>query len=279
MPSSSRPGRAPLRRADLGVVVAALVTLGARPAPVGAQDLSWSTTVDAAGDGIYLAFTEPAVRFGRENGFSPVVSLGAYVARVEGDNSLGLAPAIALRYLGSSGSVQGKIGWGRSSSTTVGAGAPTMTMMSRTAPPIGRATALSPETAAARASQAVGGDGGHLNASLQAELAGDGAWDLQGIASYSWGSDVVWSRARVARVVSMSASGGSIALGAEAVWQAQRDDGDLVHGDEYRASFFGPVVRFARAGGSVMGLSGGLKRVEPVASRTWYVKLELTIDP
>ncbi len=267
-------------RALPGVRVAfAAVVLSAGTSDAAAQDLSLSSALDAAGDGIYMVFTEPAVRFGRESGLQPVVSLGAYVARVDGDNSVGFAPAVAVRYGRPWGSIMGKLGWGRSSTTTVGAGAPTM-MMSRVSGPSALKTTVPTSTmAAAIADDVFGGDDGGLNTSLQVDLSGDDAWGLQGVASYSWGADVLWGRGRVTRMVSVAANGRSVALGAEFVWQAQTDDGDLLVGNEYRAIYLGPVIRIARAGGTVWSVSGGLKRPQPIDEGTWYAKLELTIDP
>ena len=258
--------------------VIAAVGLGALASDAAAQDLSWSSALDAAGDRMYMAFTEPAVRFGRDGRLQPVISLGAYFARVDGNNDVGLAPAVAVRYGGSWGSIQGRIGWGRSSTTTVGAGTPTM-MMSRMDIPVGLAIKVPNDATAAVGKSALDGDNSGLNTSLQTEFSGDGAWALQGVASYSWGTDVLWSRGRVTRVVSMAPSGSSVALGAEIAWQGVTDDGDLIQGNEYRANYLGPVIRIARASGSLWAVSGGLKRLQPSDGRTWYTKLEFTIDP
>lgn len=273
--SLSRAGS--LRMALGGAATVAFLAV-ARPAGVAAQDLSFSTTLDAAGDHLYTGFAEAGVRFGRSVGLQPMVGLGVYLTRVEGDDRVGLAPSVALRRAARWGSVQGKLGWGRSSSTTVGAGAPpTMMMMAHAvvaAPSAARSAAPSIEEPEGGAADESG-----WNASLQAELAGEGPWTLQGIASYSWGGEVLWTRARVTRALSSDAAGRSIALGGEVVWQGQMDDGDVLRDAAYRATSLGPVVRIARSAGAVWALSAGLKRVRPVAGDTWYAKLEIAIDP
>jgi hypothetical protein len=224
--------------------LAALV-LAAVPTVVSAQDLSWSSAAEAAGDEVYVVFTEPSLLFGSGMGVRPLISVGAhYVVISDGDNSWGLTPAAGLRYQTDGGFIQGKVGW-----------------------------AIRPDEGGF---DVFGGDESGLHTALHTEFYGDGTWGLQGIASYNWGADFLWSRARVTRRIAERSGGGGIALGAELVWQAVTDDDDVIDGNEYGATYIGPVLQFSGPG-SIWALSGGVKMTDPGDDNTWYAKVELTL--
>ena len=213
---------------------------------VAAQDVSLSSAVEAGGDEVYLIFSELSAVAGGE-GWRPVGSLAAYMVFTEGDDSWGVTPAVGLRYRAPGGFLQGKVGWAFRDE----GGTPFF-----------------------------GGDDSGVHTSAHAEYWGDGTWSAQGIASYNWGSDYLWSRARLARRVATLDGGGAVALGGELVWQADTDD-QLVQGVEvegYEATQIGPVLQWVTsADGAVVSFSGGWKNnsVADFEEDTWYVKAEL----
>jgi hypothetical protein len=212
-----------------------------------AQDLSWSSAVEAAGDEVYVVFTQPTLRFGPQEGLRPSLSLGAYHVWTPGEDTWGLTPAAGLGYHTGGGMIAGTVGWAIRDADDAGE------------------------------SDFFGGSDNGLHTGVHTEFWGDGSWALQGIASYNWGSDFLWSRARVLKGL----SGGSTSLGAELVWQAKTDDGDLIDDNEFQATYIGPVVQFSRPNGSVFAVSGGLKMTEPdsptTENDTWYAKVEFNL--
>ena len=216
------------------LTAAGFITGAAR---VDAQDLSWSSAVEIGGDEVYVLFTEPSLLFGPEEGLRPLVSLGAYYIILDGENSWGLTPAAGLRWQTDGGFISGKVGW-----------------------------AIRPDEAGA---DVFGGGDSGLHTSGHVEYWGDGTWGLQGIASYNWGAEFLWSRARGTRRVAEHASGASTALGAEFLW---------LDGATYQATYLGPVIQHIRPGGAVWAVSGGLKGVETTPDdNTWYLKVELSL--
>jgi hypothetical protein len=231
---------------NVRVVVAGGVlalALGARSAS--AQDFTWSSAAEAAGDEVYVLFTEPGVLFGPATGVRQMLSVGAHYVVGEGENSWGITPAAGLRYQTSGGFIGGKVGW-----------------------------AIRPEEGGF---DVFGGNESGLYTGAHTEFYGDGSWGLQGIATYNWGADFLWSRARVLKRVAERASGGGISLGGELVWQAQTDD-DLPGDNEYQATYIGPVLQFTGGEGApIWAVSGGYKATEPTDDSTWYAKVELTL--
>jgi hypothetical protein len=59
------------------------------------------------------------------------------------------------------------------------------------------------------------------------------------------------------------------------VWQSETDDDDAIDGNEYEATYIGPVLQLIRPSGMNWAFSGGLKMTEPTDDNTWYAKVEL----
>jgi hypothetical protein len=207
------------------------------------QDLSVSSAFEAAGDEVYVVFVQPSVAFGPEVGWGPDLRVGAYRVWTSGNDGWGITPAVGLTYRTEAGLIGGSVGWAiRDDENGIAV---------------------------------FGGADNGLHTGLHTEYWGDGTWGLQGIANYNWGGDFLWSRARVTRRIAGGGGGGSTALGAELVWQAQADDDDAIDGNEYEATYIGPVLQLIRPSGANWALSGGLKMTEPTDDSTWYAKVEL----
>jgi hypothetical protein len=228
-----------------GAWLAAVLAVSGMARGAAAQDLSWSSAAEAGGDKVYVLFTEPTVLFGPEQGVRPLISVGAhYVVIDQGDNSWGLTPAGGLRWQTSGGFLEGKVGW-----------------------------AIRDEEGGF---DVFGGDKSGLYTGAHTEFYGDGSWGLQGIATYNWGADFLWSRARALKRIAQLSSGGGVSLGGELVWQAQTDDDDLIADNEYEATYIGPVLQIGKAR-AIWAFSGGLKMTQPADDDTWYAKVELTL--
>ena len=214
--------------------------------PLKAQSVALNAAAEAGGDEVHLLFSVLA-RVGEGTGWRPVGTIGGYLVLTEGENSWGLTPAAGLRYATDGGFLQGQVGW-----------------------------ALRDE----EGSPFFGGDESGLHTALHAEFWGEGTWSAQGLASYNWGADYLWSRARLARRLAALASGGGVALGGELVWQADTDDQTIlgVEVDGYQATQIGPVLQWTtRGGGPVLAFSGGWKNSAfgDVDDDTWYARAEL----
>jgi hypothetical protein len=223
--------------------LAAACFAGAQPAR--AQDLSFAAAAEAAGDEVYVVFGEPTLLFGPAMGLRPLVRAGAYYVIAPGENSMGVTPAAGLRYMTTGGFIQGAVGWNFA----------------------GNENGFDP----------IGGGANGLHTSVQTEFWGDGDWGASGIASYNWGSDFLWSRARLTKRIMPRANGGAVGLGAELVWQAVTDDGDAFDDNEYEATYIGPVLVFSHPTGPGFSIGGGVKMTQPDDDSTWYAKVELFV--
>ena len=227
------------------VAAAALMIGGARAAS--AQDLSWASAFEADGNEVYVVFTQPSLTFGTGT-VRPSIMLGAYHVWTPGEDTWGLTPAAGLGYYTSGGLIKGTLGWAVRDDDN------------------------------GNEVDVFGGSNNGLHTGIQTEFWGDGEWGLQGLASYNWGSDFLWSRARVARRIMQSSSGGSTSLGAELGWQTVADDGDLIDDNEYEATMIGPVLLFNRPSGMSWALGAGVKLTEPGPDdSTWYAKVEMNL--
>jgi hypothetical protein len=117
----------------------------------------------------------------------------------------------------------------------------------------------------------IGGAGGRSGVvtTLQAN-SWAGNRELQGIASYNFGSDFLWSNAQAVLPVAR-ASFGNVGVGAEVVWEGEMG-GD--EGTEYRAFEVGPVVRVANGRNLAVTLGGGLK-TSNIREDTYYARLSV----
>lgn len=229
-----------MRAAALALTV---TWLGTGATDVGAQALDWSSasTVETAGDDMTLIYTQFSVK-PAGLGWKPIASLSLYRLETEFDGTWSLTPAVGMEYRAPGGQVNGKVGYG---------------FKDRDAPvPF------------------FGGSSSGISTSLHGEYWGDGRFGLQGIGSYNWGSDYLWSRARgTARVAQVPA--GNIAVGAEYVWQGEFDA--PVGTEKYESSQYGPVVQWiTRDGGPIFVVGGGWKQIP--GDDTWYAKAELVLS-
>lgn len=248
-----------------GLVAATVLLLGA--APVEAQmEFTFVAVGETAGDDVSLLLGQvSAHRAGL--GLMPVFSLQSYTVLVDGgDNTYAVSPGVGLRYRASGGAIQGKVGYSWRPDDE-GGGVPFFE----------------------------GGEAG-VTTSVHGDYWGRGAYGLQGIASYNWGSEYLWSRGRGTLRLAELGDGSSIHGGAEAVWQGelQGDEttigGVTAEGPRYTAIQVGPVLQWNSR--NVIGvLGGGWKKVDfkvgddegglfdPEEDSTWYFKAELVFTP
>jgi hypothetical protein len=249
------------------------------PTDAETQEVSAALALDGGGDGLYIAFAEPTIRFRSAGSLQPLVSLGAYYMYTDEDDAWGLAPTIGIRYSGPSGLFMTKFGWGRTGTSVVPGGGPPPMMMaltpSATVVPVGPALSAA-DTRDETAEDGMAENQSGLTALLHGEFWGDGLWNSQGIFSYSLGTDVLWARARITRRATEPLFGPALALGAEVVWQLETvADGA---GDRYEAIQVGPVLQLIRESATAIGVSGGFKQLRATGEETWYGKLEFAID-
>ena len=212
--------------------------------PLAAQDMSATVVAETGGDDVNMLLGDLTGTFGSGR-ILPVISAQAYVVSFPvGDGSdeiYAFAPAVGVRARSETGFLQGTVGYSLQSGA--GDGFPFF-----------------------------GGGTDGVTTGVHAEYWGTGAIGLQGIGSYNWGSEYLWSRGRGTFAVA-DLDDGAIQLGAEAVWQ-----GDMGSdaGAGYEALQLGPVFRWVTPR-LATGLSGGWKSVDGAADDTWYLHLELTV--
>ncbi|HUE96913.1 MAG TPA: hypothetical protein VMN39_09645 [Longimicrobiaceae bacterium] len=119
-----------------------------------------------------------------------------------------------------------------------------------------------------------GGESG-VTTGLHAEYWGTGAFGVQGIVNYNWGSEYFWSRARAtARLLSQPS--GALHAGGELGWQG--DLTDVPPGQEaYEATMVGPVVQWIAIQGWILGVGAGWKDASTENDGTWYLRTEIQI--
>lgn len=235
--------RSAYRLSGLGAL-AVVMGLGAAPDRLEAQ-LDWTSasTVETAGDDVTLIYTQLSVKPDRR-GFVPVASVSLYRLETASGGTWSTTPAVGMEYRARTGMVSGKVGYSFKSDDVV--------------------------------VPFFGGSGSGVTTSLHGEHWGTGQFGLQGIGSYNWGSDYLWSRARgTARVSDLRE--GALHVGAEYVWQGELDSPAGATG--YRATQFGPVVQYiTRDGGPIVAVGGGWKDDNLGEDDTWYAKAELVLS-
>lgn len=226
-------------RAALAATMAA-AAIAAAPGASQAQ-ISWSSAGEVGGDDVNLIYTSLGWDPGWE-GIRPTLGLSAYRVGTEGGDIYSFGPSVGLEYRADGGSIEADVGYSFKDSDA--------------------------------SSPFFGGSDDGVTTGLHGEYWGDGTWGLQGIASYNWGSEYLWSRGRVTRRV-VELDPGSLNLGAEAVWQGETADEP---GDEYRVTQYGPVLQWITGADWILAGSGGWKNIENDED-TWYAKLEVTYSP
>jgi hypothetical protein len=227
----------------------------AAAAPVAAQGLTFVVVGETAGDDVSLFLAEGSYHV-EGLGWKPVFGLQTYIVDTGENQSVwSIMPNAGLRYRMPDGFFQAKVGY-----------------------------AFKGEGEAGGSSFFGGGEDGIVT-SGHLEHWDQGAYGLQGLASYNWGSEYLWSRARgTARVIHGQTS--SLHGGVEAGWQGDMGGEEVVAGvtrPNYSAIMVGPVVQWISP--NVIGVVGaGWKGIdEDVApageASTWYMKVELVFIP
>lgn len=254
-------------RRRLGGLAAAIALAALIATPAGAQmELTFVGVGETAGDDVSLLLGQvSAHRAGL--GLMPVFSLQAYTVVIDGgDNTWAVSPGVGLRYRADAGALQAKVGY-----------------------------SIRPDEDEGPAFPFFGGAEGGVTTSLHADYWDRGAYGLQGLASYNWGSEYLWSRARGTLRLAELGAGSSIHGGVEGVWQGELRELEtgLVGGfadSRYRAVQVGPILQWNSA--NVIGiLGGGWKKNEfdfgddgafvdqEADDSTWYFKVELVFTP
>ena len=235
-----------LSRAALPLV--AVLALAAAPA-AGQWGTTWIGVAETSGDDVTLllagASFSPAGL-----GLRPVVGVQAHWLDLPSGSRWGVGPSAGLVMRAPTGALQGRIGYSFRSGDDGGI-------------PI------------------FDGGGGGFTTSAQADYWDAGAFGLQGIGSYSWGSDYLWTRARgTVRVMELD-FGGGIHVGPEFVYQGEMadDDGD---GKQYAATQIGPIIQWHSGNNLIAGFGAGWKFLDhdfphEGETSTWYVKAEFVL--
>lgn len=218
-----------------------------------AQELSWSSSAETGGDDLNLLYTQVSITPGGL-GWQPVGTLAAYWVGTDNSDTWALTPQVGMRYRADGGYVQAKVGYSFKNEDAI---------------------------------DFFGGGEDGVVTNAHGEYWGDGTWAAQGIASLNWGSDYLWSRARLLRRIADVGDGGGVSLGGELVWQGDMEEEEELIDDvlQTRAKSStiqaGPVLQWVSGGASIWALSGGWKQNSSgdFDDETWYLKLELTISP
>lgn len=177
-------------------------------------------------------------------GLLPVVGVQVYRLQYESAGLLdddkvtayAVTPSVGLQYRGSGGAVEARVGYNFQDSDDDGE-----------APII----------------EGEGGQSGFTTTLLA------NSWatrpELQGVVSYSWESEFVWTQAQAVMPVA-NLDPGNIGIGAEVIYQAVTGGGD------YNAWQAGPVVRFNNGRNFNVTLGAGIKDSN-VGDNTYYARL------
>lgn len=217
--------------------------------PAAAQEATVLGVGTTDGDGTHLGLVGGSIRpVGL--GLKPVVGLQMYSLRYDAGNDesgkiFAVTPSVGLQYRLPGGSVEGRVGYSfqqRDEGTDIDADLPFI--------------------------QGEGGRNG-MTTSLQANYWAS-APTLQGIASYNWRSEYLWSQAQALVPVAQLERRGDIAVGGEMNWQGQ-----LASGLDDRARVFqvGPVVRFSNGRNFQVSLGGGYKNNNAGREDTYYARI------
>jgi hypothetical protein len=227
-----------VRAARILAGAAFVLCAGARAA--GAQDLTVYATGAADGYhtdlGLVGATARPA-----GNGWKPLLSIQGYGVRyqtVAGDHNTvwAVVPGIGVGYRGATGGVEAKVGYSFQSDQ----GVPFI--------------------------EGVGGPSGVVT-SLQGNYWG-GPVELQGITSYAWRPKYSWNQAQASYPVWKSPSGGSLGLGAQAIFEGQ-----ISGGNTYHTWSLGPLAKYNTGHQSAVTASAGWKERNTFGGSTWYASL------
>jgi hypothetical protein len=113
-----------------------------------------------------------------------------------------------------------------------------------------------------------GGGNGIVN-TAQVDYWGTGSISAQGIASYNYGSESFWGRARLAKRL-FNVGAGGISLGAEAAY---------LDGEDYSATKVGGLVMFNAGPGTQLNFAVGRKMPSGTADDATYFTFEIVLFP
>jgi hypothetical protein len=221
------------------LVAVSLPRLGA------AQELTAYATASLDGNDTNIGLIGASVR-AAGLGLRPVVALQVYrlqydAGGTQGDVTvLSVGPSAGLSYRMSGGSVEGRVGYNFQSE----------------------------DDEDVPFQEGEGGGGGGVTTSVQA-ISWASRPELQGIASYNWGSEYLWSTAQ-ALVPVRELNPGGIAVGAEAVWQGNVGAEDA----DYQSWQAGPVLRWSTGRESSVTVGAGYKDSN-TRDATWYARIGL----
>jgi hypothetical protein len=221
----------------MGRAVAALAVMMAAPAAVSAQELTAYATASVDGDESNIQLVGASAR-PEGLGLRPVVAVQAYRlnydAGGESTTVWSVGPSVGGSYRMEGGQLEGRVGYNFQSEEV-------------DSPLIGE------------------GGGSGFTTAVQA-ISWASRPELQGIASYGWGSEYLWSQAQAILPVA-ELSPGSIGVGAEAVWQ-----GNVGGEGDYEAWQVGPVVRWSTGHESNLLVGAGYKNSSS-RDATWYARV------
>lgn len=223
---------------------ALLVVAVALPRLAAAQDLTAYATASLDGNETSIGLIGASVR-AAGLGLRPVVALQVYrlqydAGGTQGDVSvLSVGPSAGLSYRMPGGAVEGRVGYNFQSK----------------------------DDEEVLFQEGEGGGSG-VTTSVQA-LSWASRPELQGIASYNWGSEYLWSTAQ-ALVPIRELNPGGIAVGGEVVWQGNVGAEDK----DYQSWQAGPVLRWSTGRESSVTVGAGYKD-SSTRDGTWYARIGL----
>ena len=238
-----------MRRAALPLVA----SLAFAAAPVAAQwGTTWVGVAETSGDDLTLLLASGSLS-PEGHGVKPIVGLQGLFLMGEDESSWSVTPSAGLIMRAPTGALQARVGYTFAEDSDL--------------PFFGAPDA---------------GDDPGVSTSAQADYWDAGAFGLQGIASYNWGSEYLWTRARgIVRVMELD-FGGGIHVGPEFVYQGEMGEEEL--GDlHYSATQLGGIVQW-NSGNRLIGVFGaGIKNIDEDFigpdddESTWYAKVEFVL--
>ena len=246
--------RRALGRTAIGAV--ALTVLAATP--VSAQFMSgdWGNTVvgvaETSGDDVTTLMLGTSLS-PSGLGLKPIVGVQGMYFMFDEEDSWNITPSAGVIMRAETGAIQGRVGYTFSEDSDF--------------PTFGGPNA---------------GDDPGFGVSTQADYWDGGAYGLQGIASYNFGSEYLWTRARgTVRVLDLG-TGGNIHVGPEFVYQGEMGDEGIGDPPHYKGTQLGGILLWNSGNALIGGFGAGIKNndVEGIAEddeSTWYVKLEFVL--
>jgi hypothetical protein len=227
----------PARRAAVLVAMAMAAAAG----PLGAQSLTVYGSAAVDGDGTNIQLIGGTARFGGE-GWAPeaglqVYHLGYESGLDENHTVWAVTPSVGASYRMPVGQVGGRVGYSFQSDDDGGV-------------PI---------------FEGEGGGSGVMTA-VQGNYWGPGP-ELQGIASYNWGSEYLWTNAQALLPIA-EVGAGRLRAGVDAVWQGSMDGG----GNSIQ---LGPILKLSTANDFSVNVGAGWKHYGGDNARddTWYARI------